>query len=466
MPSREDCIPFKNAQTKDCISFAFLRQRRLLFYFILLLSPFAASAQVIDKIIAKVDNEIVLKSELELGYIQMLSSGQTDAKGDMKCKILESLIVNKLLVAKAEIDSVVVEKSMVDDQLDRRMQYFIEQIGSEKKLEEYYGKTINSLKDDLRKQVKEQMLVQKMQDNITSKVKVTPSDVKKFYNSIPVDSLPYFSTEVEVGQIVKLPLIDKEQKTSARRQLESIKEKILAGADFCAFAKEYSEDPGSAPACGELGFFKKGNLVPEYEAAAYKLKPGELSVIIESEYGFHLIQLIERRANEINTRHILIKPKSSDNDLMNAYNFLDSLRTAILDDSITFEKAAKKYSEDKATKDNGGLFMDEQMGVSKISMEHLDPGIFFIVDTMKLGTLSKPVPLKMSDGVEAMRIIFYKSKTAPHQANLVEDYQKIYKSALNEKKNRVMSEWFDKTKGEVFIDIDKDYSQCQMLIMQ
>ena len=435
-------------------------------FILLTLTNTICHAQLVDKIIAKIDNEIVLKSEVELGYIQMLANGQNDVKVDAKCQILESLLVNKMLVAKAEIDSVVIDKKSVDDQLDRRMQYFIEQIGSEKKLEEYYGKTIDALKDDLRKQVKEQMLVQKMQDNITSKVKVTPSDVKRYFNAIPKDSLPYFSTEIEIGQIVKTPLIGKEQKIEARTQLEKIKKQLIEGADFCALAKEYSEDPGSATNCGELGFFAKGSLVPEYEGVAYKLKPGELSVIVESEYGYHLIQLIERIANEINTRHILVKPKSSGSDLSNSKVFLDSLKTIVLADSISFEKAAKRFSDDKITRENGGLFIDEKTGLSKIPMENLDPALFFIVDTMSVGTISHPVPYKMADGTEALRIIFYKSKMAPHKANLIDDYQKIYKAALNEKKNRIMSEWFDKSKGEVFIDIDKDYNNCQLVIMQ
>jgi peptidyl-prolyl cis-trans isomerase SurA len=425
----------------------------------------AANAQTVDKIVAKVDNEIVLKSEVELGYIQYLSNGQTD-KGDLKCQILESLLVNKLMVAKAEIDSVVVDKSMVDDELSGRMKYFISQIGSEKKLEEYYGKTIDQLKQELRKQVKEQLITQKMQKIITGSVKITPSDVKRYFSSIPKDSLPYFSTEVEIGQIVKLPTIGKEQKLAAKEQLEKIKARILNGEDFCALAKEYSEDPGSAPNCGELGFFSKGSLVPEYEAAAYKLKSGEMSLITESEYGYHLIQMIERRPNEINTRHILIKPKSSGGDLLNSQRFLDSLRTAILNDSISFSKAAKEVSDDKNTKDNGGLFMDENSATSKIAMENLDPGIFFIIDTMKTGTISTPVPYRMEDGTEAVRILYYKSKTPPHQANLVDDYQKIYNAAMNEKKTRIMSEWFDKTKGEVFIDVDKDYNMCKLLISQ
>ena len=305
-----------------------------------------------------------------------------------------------------------------------------------------------------------------MQETISSKVKVNPSDVKKYFASIPKDSLPYFSTEIEVGHIVKMPIIGREEKLEARSKLEKIKQRILAGEDFCALSKENSEDPGSAENCGELGFFKKGTLVPEYEGVAYRLKQGELSVIVESEYGYHLIQMIERKANEINTRHILVKPKSSNNDITNSVRFLDSLKSKILSDSISFEKAAKDHSDEKMTKENGGLFLDEKTGFTKIPMESVDPSIFFIVDTMKVGTISEPLPYTMPDGTQAIRIVYYKSKTLPHQANLRDDYQKIYKAAQAEKKNKLLQEWFKKTKNEVFIDIDKEYESCKLEMMQ
>jgi peptidyl-prolyl cis-trans isomerase SurA len=426
-----------------------------------------STAQVLDKIIVKVDNEIILKSELEMNYLQVLANQEyiNDAS-KLKCHVLETLIINKLLLAKAEIDSVTVEKAQVDEQLDRRMAYFISQIGSEEKLVAMYNKSIDELKKELRPQIKEQLIIQKMQDNITRDMKITPGEVKKFFNEIPKDSLPYFSTEAEVGQIVVMPKISKEKKNQTREQLELIKAKIQDGGDFCKLAEIFSEDPGSARNCGELGFFKKGELVPEYEGAALKLKPGELSGIVESEYGFHLIQMIARRGNEFNTRHILIKPTSSSEDMAAAVNFLDSLRTAILNDSITFEKAANKFSEDKMTNSSGGLFIDPETGSTHIPMEKLDPVIFFMVDTMKVGSISKPIPFKTEDGTDAVKIVYYKSKTPPHQANLEDDYQKIQKAALAEKKNNAINKWFDQNKGEVYIDIDEEYKDCELIITQ
>ena len=423
-------------------------------------------AQLVDKIIAKVDDQIVLKSELELTYLQLLSSAPGGEPATLRCKVMESLVMNKLLLAKAEIDSVTVDKEQVERELTDRMNYFVQSVGSEQKLEEYYGKTIDQLKADLKKQVKEQLVIKKMQRTVTEKVKVTPAEVKKYFNSIPKDSLPYFSTEVEVGQIVKKPLVTKQNKLEVRQKLEELKLKIQKGEDFCLLALEYSEDPGSKSNCGELGFFAKGSLVPEYEGVAYKLKPGELSTIIETEYGFHLIQLIERRANEINTRHILIKPGSKNTDLSSSVRYLDSLRTRILSDSIAFEKSAKEYSDDKTTKINGGFFQDAKNGTTKMSLDNMDAGIFFMIDTMKVGDISRPMEFRMEDGTSAVRILYFKSKSPPHQANLKDDYQKIYQAAMKERENRLLDTWFNKTKTEVFIEVDKEFDSCNIMQAQ
>ena len=422
--------------------------------------------QVLDRIIAKVDNHIVLQSELNIAFEQFKANMEGLPGDDVECKVFETLIINKLMLAKAEIDSVTVDRTAVDEQLERRMQYFIAQVGGADKLEAYYGKTIEELKSDLRKQVREQMVTQKMQDNITQKVKVTPGDVKKFYNGIPKDSLPYFSTEVEVGQLVKKAFISKSQKSIAIKKLSDIRKRIEDGEDFGELAKIYSEDPGSGKLGGEIGFMKKGDLVPPYEAAALKLKPGEMSGIVESEFGFHLIQLIERKGNEYSTRHILIKASSSKKDLSASAGYLDSIRTAILDGKMYFEKAAKELSDDKDTAPNGGMFQDPNTNDTKIALENIDPSMFFIIDTMKIGSITKPLVFTMEDGTEAVRIVYYRSRTAPHQANLHDDYQKILTATQEEKKNNAINQWFDKTKGEVYIDIHKDYKNCQILQAQ
>jgi peptidyl-prolyl cis-trans isomerase SurA len=414
----------------------------------------------IDRIVAKVDNYVVLRSEVEALFSDMQAGG---TRGADRCGALQQLIIQKVLVAKAEIDSVMVEDKEIEDQLNRRMDYMIRtQFGSEQKLLEAYGKSVESLKSELRPQVREQLVAQKMQETITGKIKITPSQVKRFYNSLPKDSIPYFPTEVEVGQIVKIAKVGKDQKNEVRAQLNKIRERALAGEDFAELAKQYSQDPGSAQFGGNLGVAKRGTMVPEFEAMAFKLKKEEISPVFETEYGFHVLQLMDRKGEEYTARHILIRPGYSTGDLQDAERYLDSLRNRIVQDTITFEKAAKEYSEDKLTASSGGMIMD-QSGSTKIFTEALDPVVFFTIDSMQVGNISKPIAYRTDDGKSAMRILYYKSKIAPHQANLEDDWQKIYDAALNERKNKELSEWFAKAKDEVFINIDEEFENCRIL---
>ncbi|HRH33925.1 MAG TPA: peptidylprolyl isomerase [Catalimonadaceae bacterium] len=420
------------------------------------------SGPVVDKIVAKIDNQILLKSEVELGYLQAQQQKTGIPPAALKCKVFEQLLVNKLMLAKADIDSVTVEENMVDDQLNRRMNYMIQAIGSKEKLEAYYKKSIEQFKAELKKEVRDQMLIQKMQDAITRNLKVTPAQVKKFFNAIPKDSLPFFSTEVEVGQIVRFSKISRTRKQEARQKLEELKKRIQNGEDFGFLAKAYSQDPGSAPDGGNLGFWGRGAMVPEYEAAALKLQPNELSEIVESAFGFHLIQLLEKRGNEYSSRHILIKAEAGEEDHMAAFHTLDSLRNALIKDSITFEAAARKYSEDRESLNTGGYLTDNETGSTHIATEHLDPGIFFTIDSLKPGSFTKPLPYKSPDGKRGARILYFKSKILPHEANLKQDYTKIQAATLEQKKAESIKNWFKKTKGEVFISRDKDYSDCEV----
>ncbi|UYZ58996.1 peptidylprolyl isomerase [Hymenobacter latericus] len=419
---------------------------------------------VADGILVKVDNQIVLRSDLENIYLQQ----QQQAEGkplppDLRCRILQSLTLNKLLLAKAETDSVTVTDDQVNGELNRRMNYFIQQIGSEKKLEEYYNKSIRQLKEELRVQVREQLIQQKMQDQISGKVTVTPREVRQFFARIPKDSLPYYSTEVEVGQIVKLAKPDQKAEQATLAKMNDLRARILAGEDFATLAKQFSEDPISAKDGGNLGFFKRKELVPEYEAAALRLQPGGLSPIVKSQFGYHLIQLIERKGDSYNSRHILMKPTSGSADVDASTADLNKLRARILQDSITFAKAAKDFSEDKESAGNGGLLQNRRDGSSYLPLDQLDPAIFFTIDTMKVGSISKPLPYRTDDGKDAVRIIWLKSNTPPHQANLKDDYQKIATAALNQKKNKALDEWFLRNRGTVFIEVDPEYAGCKVL---
>jgi len=420
--------------------------------------------QTIEKIVAKVDDQIILKTELDMAYLQYLNSGASKFNSeDLKCKVLETLIINKLLVAKSVIDSVVVDQETVDNQLDMRMKMLLQSYGgTEETIAKQYGKTVAELKSELRDQVKDQLIIQKMQGKITQNVEITPSQVRSFFASIPKDSLPFFSKEVQVAHLVYKPELDKEAKQQTIDLLLDIKKRIQNGEKSEDLARKYSEDPGSAVKGGELGFFKRKELVPEYEATALTLRPGEISDPVESKFGFHMIQLIEKRGNEYNSRHILIKPKSTGDKMEVSRKFLLDLKKQIESGKMDFETAAFKFSSDERTKSSGGYFTDQE-GNNIIPAEQLDPTLYFVVDKMKEGQISEPLDYSTEDGSRALRLIYLIRKIPPHEANLKDDWQKIQAAALEEHKNAKVNKWFDTTKGEVFIDVDPEFSHCDIL---
>lgn len=415
---------------------------------------------VIDKIIAKVDDYIVLKSDLETAYLDFLSRGELRSS-NAKCDILQDLVINKMLVAQSIIDSVMVGDDEVNGNLDRRMQVMTQQFGSEEQIESTYGKSIEQIRSEIFENIKEQLIIQKMQSELTSSIKVTPSEVRRFFKNIPQDSLPYFSTEVAVAQIVIEPKAGKEEKDKVYNKLLEIKTRVENGESFGVLAREYSEDPGSARLGGQLPFYGRGQLAPEYEATALSLDPGELSMPVESQFGFHLIELQERRGNTYKTRHILITAKPNEKDIQVAYRKIDSLRTLAMSDSVDFRGLAKEHSEDQETSSAGGFFQDPS-GALRVSSEQLDPTVFFTIDTMKVGTISKPQEFSQRDGSMAYRILYYKDKMRPHIANLNDDYQKISRAALNKKQNIRISQWFEQARSNVFIEVDPEYSYCNI----
>ncbi len=416
----------------------------------------------IDKIIARVDNHYILNSDLEEMYASYSAQGQ---KPPEKCQLLESLIINKLLLAKAEIDSVLVEDNVVDSELDAKMNFMIQRFGSEKNIMEAYGKSVDALKTELRQQVKEQKIVEKMQQTISGNVKITPSEVRRFFNAIPKDSLPYIPSEVEVGEIVRLGTVTKEQKDKLRQQLNDLKKRADVGEDFSMLAQIYSEDLGSAKNGGDLGFAKRGAMVPEFEGAALGLKPGEMSEVVESQFGFHLIKLIETRGAEYHAKHILLRPDyNKGTDMTDAIRTLDSLKQLIEIDTLKFAKAALDNSEDKMTSETGGLIQDRNSGLSRLALDaSMDPALYFAIDSMKVGDLSVPVSYRTEDGTSGMRIIWYKSKSEPHTANLKDDYEKMAQIVLSNKRNNALEEWFKKAQGDVYISIEPEYSNCKVL---
>jgi peptidyl-prolyl cis-trans isomerase SurA len=420
-----------------------------------------AQPKPIDKIVAVLGESIILTSDIDGQYSQYLAQGYKD-DGALKCQIIEALLTQKMLQNQAMIDSLEISEQQVEDELNRRIKYFISQIGSAEKLEQFIGKSILEFKAELREDVRAVIMAQNMQQEITRTVNVTPNEIKKFYETIPKDSLPFFNKEVQVGIITKKPIVSAKAKQEAKDKLESLRERVAKGEDFSTLAILYSQD-GSAKSGGELGFVGRGELVKAFEQVAFKLRPGELSSVVETEFGFHIVQLIERRGEQVNVRHILIKPTFDYDDLLNAKKVLDSVYNLILTKEITFAEAAEKFSDDDATKNNAGLMLNPQDGSTKIPSDQVDPSIYFQLENMKETEIAPPSQYKTATGETAYRIINFVSKTEPHQANLKDDYQKIQQAALQSKQNKVMEEWFSKRRKQTYVKINEEFATCEKL---
>lgn len=448
-----------------------LKYTLLAFSFILSLNAIFAqddpnSGQVLDKIVAKVDNNIILESDVQRTFIEAIAQSQQGITPPTRCEVFETLLVNKLMVAKAEIDSVVVAPAEVELQTENRFSMVLQQIGGdENMILQMYGKTADQLKSEMYDLIEEQMVVQRMRDKITEGVTVSPAEVRAFFESIPTDSLPFFSAEVTVGQIVKKPEVNEQTKQKIYDQLLGFKEDILAGrADFADLARRYSEDPGSGAQGGDLGFFGRGQLAPEYEATALALRQGEISDPVETQFGFHMIQLLEVRGATYNTRHILMVPKATEEDIQRTERFLDSLRTEIMEGNIEFAKAAKENSDDRATSDNGGYFTDPGTSSNRLTLRTLeDPVLYFTIDSMEVGTITKPIQFEDPREGTKLRILYYQNRYPAHRANLNDDYEKMKAAALRKKEDDLLSVWFVTAKEDVFIDIDPAYDRCNAL---
>lgn len=414
---------------------------------------------VIDGVAAIVGGNVILKSDIEAQYLQFRSQGSISGTAPkVKCQIMEQMLYQKLLLHQAQVDSISVTDAQVESEMDRRMRYFISQAGSPERLEEHFGKSLMEIKNDMREVIKEQMLTEQEQQKITKDVNVTPSEVKSVFRKIPKDSIPLINSEYEIGIIVKQPAIGETEKATAREKLKGFKDRIAKGDDFSTLAVLYSEDPGSSKQGGELGMFKRGEMRPEFEAAAFKLKPGEVSDIVETEDGFHLIQSIERRGEYINVRHILVQPKVSLADLNRAKTLLDSVAGLINSKKVTFDVAVLKYSDDPG-KNSGGWMINQATGNARFEASQIDAKIFFIVDKLKPGDISAPV-LTSDRGKQDYRLYYLKSRTNPHKANLDDDYARIQQLALERKKQEAMDTWVDQKLASTYVAIMEEYRGC------
>ena len=423
----------------------------------------AQEAQVIDRVVAVVGQNVILQSDIEAQYIQMrLQGGIKGSASSIRCEILEDLLFRKLMLNQAEMDSITVTDEQVKSEVDRLISYFVSQLGSQENLEKYYNKSMSEIKEEMFRMRKDQMLVEQVQQAMLSSVEVTPAEVRKCYYDLPHDSIPMVNSKYEIAHIVKKPAITLDQKLEVKDRLYKMRKRILDGERFSTLALLYSEDPGSAKKGGELGFHGRGEFAPEFEAAAFNLRDGEISEVIETEFGFHIIQMIERRGEFVNVRHILLTVKVSPESLQEAYDELDSIAQLIRNDSLTFDEAVRQFSDEK-DRISGGILVNQASGGTLFDASELDQQVSYTINRMKVGELSEPVPMKTSDNRDAYRLLYLKRKTAPHKANLKDDYTLIRDWAMQKKREDIINKWIANKSQKAYIRVIDEFKDCDFM---
>lgn len=420
----------------------------------------APKGKIIDQVVAVVGSSDVLESDLANQYMNYRMQGNIQGtESQMKCAILESLLYQKLMLAQAQFDSLTADDSQVNAEVEARLSSYINEFGGQEQMEKYYGKSIAQIKSDLHDIVKDKMLSQQVQQKIIKDVTVTPSEVRQYYHSLPKDSIPLIKTEYVVRQIVLAPPITVQERLRVKKELLQLRKRILNGESFATMAILYSEDPGSAKKGGELGFYGKGQLYPQFEAAAEKLKPGQISDVVHTKAGYHIIQMIAKKGSYINVRHILLIPKVSPLALQKARTKLDSIAKLIRSDSMTFDEAVKKFSQGP-DKNSGGYLLNQQTEGTEFEGEELPSEVSFTVKNMKQGEISNPVPFKTANNTDAYRILYLEKKVMPHRANLKDDYNKIENWALQAKQQKAINDWINQKAQRTYIRINKAYKNC------
>lgn len=424
----------------------------------------AQSSGTIDEIIAVVGKEIITKSELEAEYINYAAQFKDiDNEEEARMLIFEHMLKQKLFIHQAQLDSIEFTDQEVDAQVNYKFNYWLAQVGGNPKIiEEAYNKTIDEIKKDMRPVMRDQMLTERVQQSITENVVITPAEVKKFFDKIPYDSLPTIQPSYEIGHIVKMPPVSDEEIATIKEKLLGFRERVLRGEKFSMLARLYSDDQGSASNGGELGFVERGTLYPEFEAVAFNLKSGEVSQIVQTKAGYHIIQMIERRGDKINVAHILLQPKPSAEEQVKAIEWLDSVRQVIIDQNMDFSKAAMEFSDDM-NKNSGGWVVNPYSNSYKFEKEAFDASTFATVNKLIPGEYSQPVAYVNEDGKMAYRLIYLKTKVAAHKPNLREDYDLIRGAALEEKKQGIIDNWLKEKVKITHIKINENYKNCPFL---
>jgi peptidyl-prolyl cis-trans isomerase SurA len=430
---------------------------------LLLTTNLFSQSNIIDEVIWIVGDESILRSEVEEQRLRAQYEG-TPLQGDPYCVIPEQIAINKLFLHQAVLDSIEVSESNVMNQVENRLSFFISQIGSKEKMEEYFNKKTTDLREDLRNSIREQMIIQQMQQKLVGNIKSTPADVRRYFNNLNTDSIPNVPAQVELQIISFEPPVPIEETNRIKERLRDYTERANKGTtDFSVLARLYSEDTESAKRGGELGFMGRGQLVPEFATVAFNLTdPKKVSRVVQSEFGYHIIQLIEKRGDRLNCRHILLKPRISLSDKTKAIQRLDSIADLVRNSKTTFEQAVIYYSQDKNTAMNAGLMLNEKSGTSKFEYQDLPQEVAKVVYGMNVGELSKPFSMiNPKTNKEVVAVVKVKSKTANHKANLIDDYQMLRSYYEGKKKEEFITNWIVKKQKETYISIDPAWQKCE-----
>jgi peptidyl-prolyl cis-trans isomerase SurA len=434
-------------------------------FLILLMLLYAGVAypqKLVESIAGIVGNEVVYLSDVETGVAQQVMSGDRTPVTTLRCLIFEKILTDKLFLDQARIDSVEVSDESIENGLNMTLNRYIAQAGSEKALEDYFKKSMIEIRMDIKKAMRDQQIISEVQSSLVQDITVTPSEVKRFYTGIPKDSLPKIPSMVQISIIQLDPPDNEQNKADARQKLLDLRSRILAGESFSILAVLYSEDTESAKKGGEIGYSARGELEKPYSDAAFSLSKNGVSRIVETRYGYHIIQLIDRMGEMVNTRHILIRPKVKPDQAIKAVNKLDSIANLIRQDSMTFERAAMRFSTHKDSRINGGKYVknDPESRVTWFTLEELDKETYVKVRDLKIGEISEPFKTVDQNGNTVFRIVKLDNQTPAHVADLKLDYQALYNLTLRQKQQKIYSQWIDKKIGITYIRISDEFKTC------
>ncbi|MBO4282670.1 MAG: peptidylprolyl isomerase [Bacteroidales bacterium] len=419
---------------------------------------------VIDEIIASVAGQIITQYDLEYAlqsYKYQNGIYSMEDEDAMRCQILEQLIFQKLLIDQAKLDSIEITEDQITQRIESSIRMQVAKAGSVKRLEDAYGKTLAEIKKDARQVVRDDYLMNQMQQNLTSSINVTYQDVRDYYQQVPKDSLPVMPTEYELAVITRTPQVSEGEKAALKERLNGYRTRILKGENFSTFARLYSEDPGSAAKGGELGFVNRGELYPEFEQVAFNLQPGEVSPIVETKAGYHIIRMIERRGDQANVAHILLKPKPTIDSLMRCQQYLDSVARLIRQGGWSFDSAARSFSDDP-NKINGGKLANPYTGSSSWTQDQLDQTTLYTLKRLKEGECSNAIPYITEEGNQTYRLVLVAKIHPEHPINLTDDYEKIKNAALEAKKQKALVKWATHKARLTHIEINEGYRRCDL----